>query len=106
MTLWLTLLAMGLVTYAIRLSLIGVLGDWQVPPFVRRALRFVPPAVLAAIILPELLRPAGRFDLSPGNARLIAGLLAGLIAWRSKNVLATIAGGMLALWLLQAVIGP
>jgi branched-subunit amino acid transport protein len=105
MTLWLTLLAMGLVTYAIRLSLIGVFGDWQVPPIIRRALRFVPPAVLAAIILPELLRPDDVIDLSLTNARLIAGLLAVLIAWRTKNVLATIAVGMAALWGLQWVMG-
>ena len=105
MTLWLTLLAMGLVTYAIRLSLIGVLGDWQAPPFVTRALRFVPPAVLSAIILPELLWPNDTLDLSLTNARLLAGLLAGLVAWRTKNVLATIAVGMAALWILQWVLG-
>ncbi len=103
MTLWLTIIAMGLVTYAIRLSLIGVLGDLQVPPFVARALRFVPPAVLSAIILPELLRPDDTLDLSLSNARLLAGLLAGLVAWRTKNVLATIAVGMAALWILQWV---
>ena len=105
MTLWLTILAMGLVTYAIRLSLIGVLGDWRVPPrwAVSRALRFVPPAVLSAIILPELLRPDERLDLSLTNARLIAGLLAALIAWRTKNVIITIAVGMVALWVLQWV---
>jgi branched-subunit amino acid transport protein len=104
MLLWLTLLAMGLVTYAIRLSLIGVLGDVQVPPLVTRALRFVPPAVLSAIILPELVRPAGRLDLSLGNARLLAGLAAALVAWRTKNVLATIAVGMAMLWITQWVI--
>lgn len=101
MTLWLTLLCMGLVTYAIRLSLIGVLGDWQVPPLITRALRFVPPAVLSAIILPELLRPDDTLDLSLTNTRLLAGLLAALVAWRTKNVLATIAVGMVTLWLLQ-----
>jgi branched-subunit amino acid transport protein len=106
MSMWLTLLAMGLVTYAIRLSLIGVFGDLQVPPLVTRALRFVPPAVLSAIILPELLRPDDRLDLSLGNARLLAGLAAALVAWRTKNVLATIAVGMAALWIVQAIAGP
>jgi branched-subunit amino acid transport protein len=105
MSLWLTLLAMGLVTYGIRLSLIGVFGDLQVPPLVTRALRFVPPAVLSAIILPELLRPNDTIDVSLGNARLIAGLLAALIAWRTKNVLATIAVGMVTLWVVQWIVG-
>jgi branched-subunit amino acid transport protein len=96
---------MGLVTYAIRLSLIGALGDWQVPPLVARALRFVPPAVLSAIILPELLRPDDRLDLSLSNARLLAGLLAAVIAWRTRNVIVTIVVGMVTLWLLQWVMG-
>ena len=104
MTLWLTIIGMGIVTYAIRLSLILLLGRVEVPPVVRQALRLVPPAVLSAIIFPELLRPAGgAFDLSLGNARLLAGVLAALVAWRTKSVLLTIAVGMAALWILQAV---
>ena len=101
MTLWLTILAMGLVTYAIRLSLIGALGDLKVPPLITRALRFVPPAVLSAIALPELVRPEGHLDLTLTNTRLLAGLLAAVVAWRTRNVLVTIAVGMGALWLLQ-----
>jgi len=102
MTVWLTILGMGLVTYAIRLSMIVLLGHVDVPPIVRQALRLVPPAVLSAIIFPELLRPGGELDLSLGNERLIAGILAALIAWRTRNVLLTIAAGMAALWILQA----
>ena len=92
MTLWLTLLLMGLVTYAIRLSLIGVFGDLQVPPLITRALRFVPPAVLSAIILPELLRPDDRLDLSLTNARLLAGLLAADLPLQLGLMLAALMG--------------
>ena len=101
--LWATILAMGLVTYAIRLSLMGLVGKWEVPPFLSRALRFVPPAVLSAIILPEMLRPGGTLNLSPLNPRLLAGVLAALVAWRTKNVVVTILVGMGALWILQAI---
>ena len=102
--LWLTLAGMGVITFCIRLSMIGLLGDAPIPPLVRRALRFVPPAVLSAIIFPELLRPAGEFDVTFGNFRLLAGLLAALVAWRTKNVLLTIAVGMAALWIAQFLI--
>lgn len=101
MTLWLTILGMGLLTYAIRLIPILALERLPLPPRLRQALRFVPPAVLSAIIFPELLWPGGVLDLSLGNDRLIAGLLAIAVAWSSKNVLLTIAVGMLALWGLQ-----
>ncbi|MCX7669236.1 MAG: AzlD domain-containing protein, partial [Anaerolineae bacterium] len=98
-TLWLTLVGMGLITYGIRLSLILLLGRVEMPPHLQRALRLVPPAVLAAIIVPEVLRPNGALALSLDNPRLIAGLLAALIAWRTKNALLTIGAGMAALWL-------
>jgi branched-subunit amino acid transport protein len=101
MTLWLTLLGMGLITYAMRLSLILLAQRVALSDALQRALRYVPPAVLAAIIAPELLQPGGALDLSLGNARLLAGLLAIGAAWWSKNVLVTVALGMLALWLLQ-----
>jgi branched-subunit amino acid transport protein len=104
MTVWLTILGMGVVTYAARLSLIVLLGRMEVPPRLRQALRFVPPAALSAIVFPELLLPGGQLDLSPGNLRLLAGLLSALVAWRTKNILAAIAAGMGTLWMLQALI--
>ena len=57
-------------------------------------------AVLSAIILPELLQPGGTLDISLGNARLLAGLVAILVAWRTKNILWTLAVGMGLLWIL------
>jgi len=103
MNVWLTILGAGVITFAIRLSLIALMGRLEVPPLVQRALRFVPPAVLSAIIFPELLRHSGPLDVSLGNTRLLAGGLAALIAWRTKNVLLTIGVGMTAQWILQAV---
>jgi branched-subunit amino acid transport protein len=98
------IVGMGVVTYAIRLSLILLLGRFNVPPFVQRALRFVPPAVLSALIVPELLMPGGTLMVALGNPRLLAGALAGAVAWKSKNVLLAIAVGMVALWTLQALL--
>lgn len=103
-TFWLTLAAMGLITYAIRLSLILLLGRIELPDAAQRALRLAPPAVLSAIIFPEILRPAGAWDISPGNPRLLAGLIAAAVAWRTKNALLTIGIGMAALWILQAIL--
>jgi branched-subunit amino acid transport protein len=104
MRLWLIVIGMGLITYAIRLSLFLVL-DWiTISPALRRGLHYVPTAVLSAIIFPEVLRPQGVLDLSLGNPRLLAALVAAAVAWRSRNVLWTIAAGMATLWLLQALL--
>ena len=105
MNYWLIILAMGLITFGIRLLPIVLLGRIEIPIVVQRALRFVPPAVLSAIVAPELLMPGGEFNLSLGNARLLAGVIAMLVAWRTKNVLLTIAAGMIALWVLQSLMG-
>jgi branched-subunit amino acid transport protein len=63
----------------------------------------VPPAALTAIILPELLTPGGTLDISLNNHRLIAGLLAIIVAWRTKNIFLTIIIGMAALLIMQAL---
>ncbi len=105
MNLWVIVWGMGLITYAIRVPLFLLLERVELAPALQQGLRFVPTAVLSAIILPEILQPGGQLDLSWGNARLLAGAAAALVAWRTQNVLWTIAIGMVVLWLLTAVAG-
>ncbi len=102
--LWAVIASMALITYGLRLSVIALLARLRMPRIALRALRFVPPAVLSAIILPEVLRPGGTLNLSLGNARLPAALLAAVVAWRTRNVLLTIGAGMAALWLIQLLV--
>ena len=104
MTLWIVMILMGAVTYGLRLSLIALMGRFEVPPLISRGLRFVPPAVLSAIIVPELVQPTGALNLSLGNLRLVAGVLAIFVAWRTRNVLLTVGAGMAGLWLLQSIV--
>lgn len=100
--LWVIVIVAGLLTFGIRLSFIVFLGKAQLSPIAQQALRFVPIAVLSALIAPALFFPAGSLDISLSNARFIAGLIAILVAWRTKNVLLTIATGMVCLLVLQA----
>lgn len=104
MNAWAILIAAGALTYAMRLSFILLMERLEVPRNLKRALYYVPPAVLSAIIFPELLMPGGTLNVSPGNPRLLAGALAVVIAWRTKNALLTILSGMAALWILQTLI--
>lgn len=101
MNFWLIIFGMGLVTYAVRVLPIFVLERYPLPPRLQRALRLVPIAVLSAIILPEMVRPAGVMDRSFDNPRWLAGLVAIGVAYFSRNVLVTIAVGMALLWLLS-----
>jgi len=104
MSIWLPIFISGLLTYSLRLSFIVFSDKINMPDLMQRALRFVPPAVFTAIFLPELILPEGAIDLTFGNGRLLAGMVAILVAWRTKNVILTIVVGMLTLWILQALI--
>jgi branched-subunit amino acid transport protein len=104
MTLWLVLLFGGLITFGMRFSFVWLLGRFEVPPTIRRALRYVPPAVLSAIVVPELFLREDALDLSLGNARLLAGLVVIAVAAWTKNSLLTILAGFVALLVFQALV--
>lgn len=105
MSVWLIMALAGLLTYAIRLSFIAALEKIAMPPWFRRALRFVPAAVLSAIIVPGLVDRGGAMDFSLRNPQIWSGILAIAVAWFSRSVLLTIAAGMAALLLLQLLLG-
>ncbi|WP_458206113.1 AzlD domain-containing protein [Haladaptatus sp. NG-SE-30] len=101
-TLWLIIIAAGIGTYAIRLSFIIFFGRLDdIPERVEQALRFVPAAVLSALVVPQLVYVDGSLTLSADNARLFAGTLAVLVAWKTEDILATLAAGMGAIWLFS-----
>ncbi|MBS3932911.1 MAG: AzlD domain-containing protein [Truepera sp.] len=100
---WLAILGMGLITFGLRLSFLALSGRLAAPDWLTRALRFVPVAVLTALVVPAIIYREGALSLSLDNERLIAGLLAAIVAWRTRSVLATLAVGMGSVWLLQAL---
>lgn len=57
---WLSIFAAGLLTFGIRVAFIAAIGRWQPAAWTRRALRYVPIAVFAAIIIPELFKKTVR----------------------------------------------
>ena len=104
MTIWLIILAGGVITYAIRLSFILLLDKINMPGLLRRSLQYVPVAVFSAIIFPMVFVQDEQVVLSPVNPRLISAIVAALVAWRTRNIVLTILAGMLVLFLVQALI--
>lgn len=96
---------MAAVTFGIRYPVMVLVGKVPLPDSVFRALRYVPPAVLTAIIVPSVLMPKGTVDVSPANAYLVAGIASALVAWRSKNLLLTIIVGMAVMLIWQVIVG-
>jgi branched-subunit amino acid transport protein len=99
---WPVILIAGAGTYAMRASFLAFAHRMTtVPPAVDRILRQIPPAVLAAIVVPALVRPEGHLDL--WQPRLLAGIVAALVAWRTRNVGVTVIVGIALLAGLEAI---
>jgi branched-subunit amino acid transport protein len=105
MTTWIAIAGVSVVVFLLRASFILFADPHGFPPLFRRALAFVPAAVLAAIVAPGLFMSGGGVDVSLDNPRWIAGLVAMAAAALSRHPLAAIAVGMPALWLLQWAMG-
>jgi len=93
---------MTAITFLNRSGFILLAGRFELPPWLRRGLRYVPAAAITSVVAPTLLLDHGSLDLTPGNLRLLAGAAAALVACRSGSPVATIAVGMLTLYALQA----
>lgn len=99
---WVTIVLAGIGTFAMRASFLAAAHRLAaVPPWVQRLLRQIPPAALAAMVLPALLRADGAID--PLHPRFAAGLVAALVAWRTHNTALTLVVGMGVLVLLEAL---
>lgn len=90
---------MALATYLTRFTMVAALGHSTDPPLLRQWLRYIPPAVLAALVVPATLAPQGHVEIGLRAWSVLAGAI---VAWRTRNVLWTIVGGMAAFWLLHA----
>ena len=112
---WTAIVLGGVGTFAIRASFLFLYGRLDVSDRVERALRLVPAAVLAALVLPAILQvdgtPVAETGLGPvtavqellGSDRVLAGALAVLVAWYTESIFATIAVGMVTLLILGLV---
>jgi branched-subunit amino acid transport protein len=99
---WVAIVGSGVGTYTMRASFLVFahrLAD--VPPGVQRLLRQIPPAALAAIVLPALTRPEGHLDL--WHSRFAAGIVAGLVAWKTRNIAVTLLVGIGLVMLIDAL---
>jgi branched-subunit amino acid transport protein len=101
----LIVVGMALVTYATRYTMIAALGrgaslldDAQDPSLLRRWLRYMPPTVLATLIVPPVLAPQGRIEL---GIPLWVTVVGAVVAWRTRSAFWTVLSGMTGFWVLR-----
>lgn len=98
---WLTVIGMGVVTLAVRMSFILLPADARVPELLKRSLAYIAAAVLPALVMPDVLF---RGEVGPNGfdpLRLVAAILAGLVAWWTRSIFATLAIGLGSLLLMR-----
>jgi len=101
----LTIGGMALVTFLIRYPVLAIVGKIDMPKRIFEALRYVAPSVLAALVIPMVLLPNGQPIQRPFDAiPLVSTILAALVMWRSKNLLATVIAGIAAFLILRATL--
>ena len=104
LTVWALIAGLAATSFLPRGSFILFLARLQLPPAVQRGLRFVPAAVFAALVIPDIAFAGGALRLGLDNPKLIAALVAGPVAWRTHSTLATIAAGMAALHVAERLL--
>lgn len=100
MTTWVTIVLAGIGTFSMRAAFLANAHRMAtLSPQLLRVLRQIPPAALAALVLPAVFLPEGTLDLTQG--RVPAAALAAVVAWRTRNVALTLVVGMAALMVIE-----
>lgn len=102
--LWIVIVTLGIGTFLIRYSLIGLVGDRALPRWLMRLLAFVPVAVMPGLVAPLVVWPAATGGVVDPT-RLVAAAAALAVGMATRNVLATIVAGMGTLYLMLWLVG-
>ena len=103
LALWGMFLAVGLGTFAMRLSFVELYGRLRIPALLSRALLYVPVSVLAALVLPAVVYPNGQSEFVLNNPQIPAAIIAAWVAWQTRNTVLTLAVGMGGVWLFKFI---
>lgn len=95
------ILGMAAVTFLTRFGSLLLFRQIGMPPWMMNWLKHVPTAVLTALILPSLLLPKGYLDISLNNHYLLAGIIASIVAYKSRNIMATVGFGIVCMYSLH-----
>ncbi len=93
---WTIIVLLGVGTYLIRFSFLGIIGSRPLPPLVLRLLRYTPVAIIPGLVAPLVLWPAAT-DGQPDPARLLAAAVTLAVGWWTRGFFPAMAAGAVAL---------
>lgn len=101
---FLLILGMAFVTFAVRYPVVAMSGKIKLSPQFLQILRYVPPTVLTAIVVPAILMPDNELLIALTNSRLVGAVIAIIVGFWQKNLLLTIVVGMITFFAWQGVL--
>lgn len=101
---WVLIAVIGIGTFVLRFSFLGLTGDRPFPDWALRLLRYTPVAVLPGLVAPLVFAPVGP-DGAADPARLVAAAVTIAVGVWSKSALWAIIAGAVVFYGLGAVIG-
>lgn len=97
---WAIIAALGVGTYLIRFSFLGLIGDRQIPEWILRHLRYTAVAILPGLVAPLVVFPAAT-EGTPEPARITAAIVTLSVGYATKSVLKAMITGILTLGTIQ-----
>ena len=101
---WLIIVLLGIGTYLIRLSFLGLIGTSRFPDWALRMLRYTPVAVMPGLVAPLVIWPPATGG-TPDLARATAAAVTIIVGLATRNTLAAIAAGAISLFGMLALMG-
>tara|TARA_Y100001970_G_scaffold122731_1_gene152138 strand:+ start:395 stop:724 length:330 start_codon:yes stop_codon:yes gene_type:complete len=101
---WFSILIAGILTYLTRMTMIALVSRDMLGNKVKAVLEYVPSAVFPAIIFPAVfINDYGSF-IEISDPKIYGALVAVIVGYFSRNIIATILAGLISYWFLIFVI--
>ncbi|MGG7176426.1 AzlD domain-containing protein [Clostridium paraputrificum] len=102
---YLLILGIAIFTYIPRSFPIIYLSKKELPTWLKEWMKFIPAAIFAALICPDIFTNAGKLDISFTNIKLISSIVVLIVAFKKKSLGLSIAVGASTIFLLNILIG-
>ena len=97
---WLSIIIAGILTYFTRMTMIALVSRDMLGDRIKAVLAYVPSAVFPAIIFPAIfINDYGNF-IEMNNPKIFAAIVAIVVGYFSRNVIATILSGLISYWII------
>ena len=97
---WFSIIVSGIVTYFSRMAMVALIDREMLGTKVKEVLNYVPAAVFPAIIFPGVFYNDFGSFIEYSDPKIYGAIVALIVGFYSKNVIATIVSGLLSYWFI------